>query len=263
MLRMGRHNVIPSIMGVQSFAPRSAAAAGNGLLNALIAYWPGDEESGALLDAHTNGLDLTDTNTVTYAAGKVYDNARQYTAANSEYHTIADNASLSAGDNDFTIAAWVYLDSLGVIRAIASKHATVNQLEYILYYRHSTTNFSFLVSSDGNTTGYVIRQATSFGLPNTSTWYFVVGWHDAGNNTVNIQINNGTVDSTAHSAGVYDGTDPFMVGNYGGATSYMNGRIGPVMFWKSSAGNGGVLTADQRTALYNSGNGLAYASFTS
>ena len=30
--------------------------------------------------------------------------------------------------------------------------------------------------------------------------------------------------------------------------------------WKSAAGAGGVLTATQRGQLYNSGNGLAYAS---
>lgn len=40
------------------------------------------------------------------------------------------------------------------------------------------------------------------------------------------------------------------------------GRVGPTMFWKSAAGGGGVLTAAQRTALYNGGAGLAYANFT-
>ena len=36
----------------------------------------------------------------------------------------------------------------------------------------------------------------------------------------------------------------------------------PTMFWKSAAGAGGVLTAAQRTALYNGGAGLTYAAFT-
>ncbi len=41
------------------------------------------------------------------------DGARQYTAANTEFHSIADNASLSTGDIDFMIGGWIYLDSYG------------------------------------------------------------------------------------------------------------------------------------------------------
>jgi len=52
-----------------------------------------------------------------------------------------------------------------------------------------------------------------------------------------------------------------MVGTRTGEYTF-DGRLGPIAFWKSSAGNGGVLTAAQRTALYNGGDGLAYASFT-
>jgi hypothetical protein len=34
------------------------------------------------------------------------------------------------------------------------------------------------------------------------------------------------------------------------------------MFWKSAAGGGAVLTALQRSQLYNAGAGLTYAAFT-
>jgi hypothetical protein len=43
---------------------------------------------------------------------------------------------------------------------------------------------------------------------------------------------------------------------------WFSGRIGPVAMWKSAPGGGGVLTAAQRTALWNGGAGLAYADFT-
>jgi len=52
------------------------------------------------------------------------------------------------------------------------------------------------------------------------------------------------------------------VGVFWGANWPFDGRIGPIVFWKSAAGDGGVLTADQRTALYNGGAGLPYTSFT-
>jgi len=71
VLRPGQRVVNVPGIGV-STSRRAVASGGNGLLNALIAYWPGDEASGNLLDAHSNALHLTDTNTVTNAAGKVY-----------------------------------------------------------------------------------------------------------------------------------------------------------------------------------------------
>jgi len=261
MLRIGRHNVIPAgIMDVRVRAPASAAPAGNGLLNALIAFWPGNEANGNLIDAHTNGLNLTDTNTVTNAAGLVYAGARQYTAANDEYHQIADNTHLSTGDVDFTCAAWVYLDSVGVDRTILSKfYYAVNKREYALTYAHSGTAFSFIVSSLGTS---VTSTSVTSGTPNTATWYLVVAWHDSVANTISIQVNNGSVASKSHEGGVLDSDSLFVIGKTFTSWGPFNGRIGPTMFWKSAAGGGGVLSADQRTSLYNSGSGLAYASFT-
>jgi hypothetical protein len=237
----------------------------NGLLNNLIAYWPGDEASGNLLDAHTNELDLTDTNTVTNATGKVYDTARQYTAANSECHTRAgDDALLSTGDVDFTLAAWVYFDSkLATQMDIVGKWlVTDNQREYMLLYYNTTDRLLFLVSKDGSASELIA--ADNLGSPETEKWYLVVAWHDSVANTLNIQINNGTVDSKAYSLGVKDSTAVFRIGIYSsdGVTYPWNGRIGPTAFWKSTAGGGGVLSTAQRTALYNSGNGLTYAAFT-
>jgi len=50
---------------------------------------------------------------------------------------------------------------------------------------------------------------------------------------INIQVNNGVVDSTAYLLVPFDGVNRFMIGRYGG--NYMSGRIGPTMFWKSAA----------------------------
>jgi hypothetical protein len=234
----------------------------NGLLNALIAYWPGNEASGDLLDAHTNDLDLTDTNTVTNATGKVYATARQYTVANSEYHTKTDDTYLSVGDTDFTIAAWVYFDSFSKKPAIVTK-VTAGAYEYDLSVSIVSNRF-YLAVHDGTTTLVGNAVANSFGAPSTSTWYLVVAWHDSVNNTVNIQINNGDVDSVDTTGTPGDTSAAFCIGARGGAptTDHMAGRIGPTMFWKSAAGGGGVLSTAQRTALYNSGNGLTYAAFT-
>lgn len=78
---------IASFGGGISVTGGMGGGAGNGLLNNLIAYWPGNEFNGNALDLHINALHLTDVNTVTSNPGLVYPLARQYTAANNEYHT--------------------------------------------------------------------------------------------------------------------------------------------------------------------------------
>lgn len=236
-------------------------AAGNGLLNNLIAYWPGDEANGNLIDAHTNGLDLTDTNTVTASAGKVYATARQYTAANDEQHTRASEALIQAGDVEFTIASWCYLDTNTADMSMCEKW--VNDEEYILFYSNGNNRFRYGYGDGAAAVGAL--NADTLGAPATSTWYLVIAWHDPTANTVNIQVNNGGADSAATSGAGGTGASNLTISGFPdpGGTRFWNGRIGPTAIWKSAAGGGGVLTAAQRTALYNSGNGLAYASFTS
>ena len=253
--------------GRAQIAQPGFSAAGNGLLNALIAYWPGNEASGDALDLHTNGLTLTDTNTVTSNPGKVYALARQYTRINSEYHArLGDDAQLSAGDTELTIACWVQLDYIPVgaveYTAVSKYNTALGQREYFIGYIAGSTNR--FQAWYGNSTGGSSTQliASSFGVPIAGIWYFCVTWHDPTADKIYIQINNGVVDSKSWSGGIVDGTYPFKLGARGAGINNFNGRIGPVMFWKSAAGGGGVLTAAQRTALYNAGAGLPYASFT-
>jgi len=94
-----------------------------------------------------------------------------------------------------------------------------------------------------------------------SAWYLVFGWHDAANGRIGVSTNlsaNDAARTTAPTAG----SGVFMIGGGAVATTNWDGRIGPSAFWKSAAGGGGLLTAEQRIALYNGGDGLLYASFT-
>ncbi len=60
----------------------------------------------------------------------------------------------------------------------------------------------------------------------------------------------------AHTMGVFDGTSDLRIGGRGSVN--VDGRMGPTMFFKSAAGEGGVLSASQRAWLYNSGAGQQY-----
>ena len=103
--------------------------------------------------------------------------------------------------------------------------------------------------------------ATTFGAPAITTWYHVMAWHDSVANVIGISVNN-TPDTLAHATGVFDGGSSTLMGALVTTVYRMSGRLDEIAFWKSAAGGGGVLTAAQRTALYNSGAGLTSAQFT-
>lgn len=211
----------------------------------LFGDWPLSEVSGTRFDRSGQGNDLTDNNTVTQNPGR-FNNAAQFTAANLEYLNRADNASLSTGDVDFSYFTWVYLDSL-VNATLAGKYfVTGNQREWIVYFNHTdhapNDRFALVVSSNGTATTQL--DATTFGAPSTATWVFVGVWHDSVQNTLNIQINDGVVDSVSYSSGVFDGTAPFQIGIIEGSIYPMNGRMQRARFYKR------VLTAQERHALF-------------
>ena len=113
----------------------------NGLLNNLAGYWPGNEVSGQALDLHTGAYHLGDFNTVTSAQGLVYALARQYSTSDWEYHgRLIDDAALSAGDVDFTLASFCRFDTLLENRGIASKYVNAGQREYGIGYSTAVDN---------------------------------------------------------------------------------------------------------------------------
>lgn len=224
------------------------------LSDSLISYWPLDEASGSALDAHgSNDLAESASDTIDSAAGHV-GGARDFELADTEYFSIADNADLSTGDIDFTIAAWVNLESLGT-RTIVSKFSTgASSREYTLQEvgTGASARLRFSVDSNGTAIDTAVN-ADTFGAVSTATWYFVVAWHDSVNNVIGISVND-ISDTAAHSAGVFDGTAAFAIGARVNADGdYFDGIIDEVGFWKR------VLTSAEITELYNAGAGRDYA----
>ena len=233
----------------------------------MVSYWKLDETSGTRNDTHgTNhltdnntvtsagvlrGNNFTDNNTVTQATG-IISSAGQFTAANSEYLSILDNTFISVGDIDFTWSMWVYLDTKPSQMGIMGKfNSSGTSEEYALDYIGDATDRITCRVYNGSTR--TVLNADTFGSPPATTWFFVVYWYDATANTLNIQVNNGTVDSVANSTGSQNTAFALAFGRYGEYNGvYYNGRIDEAGFWKK------VLTAQERTDLYNSGSGLAY-----
>ncbi len=175
--------------------------------------------------------------------------ARQFTAANSEELTRAsDDTELSTGDIDFTISAWVYLDSTPAnVMPIVSKWAAAGQREYVLQYDNVTGQLQFAVSNDG--TAQVDVEIGALPVVATGQWHHVIAWHDSTANQLRIRVDDSVTASTAHATGVFDSTSTFHIGGQAAGVQFFDGRIAKVSFWKRT------LTAAERTYLYQAGLG--------
>lgn len=184
--------------------------------------------------------------------------ARQYTAASSEFHSIADNASLSYS-GDFSFAAWVYIDSKGVNRIIAGKQdPDGNTSEWFARFDNTADKFDFFVSHNGTTATNVNPVASTFGSPSLATWYFYVATWTASTGVGSISINDGAVNTATNAAVVpINTTARFTISGLNNPIAVpWNGRIGPTGFWKK------VLSAAEITSIYNAGSGKLYKDLT-
>ncbi len=218
----------------------------------LVAFWKLGEANGATRIDSIGSNNLADHGTVTQVAGQI-GNAAKFVKASSQYLDISDNSELRTGDVNFTIAGWVYLTSKpvsSVAMYIASKWTdSSDQREWSLLWNETLDLFQFTVSPTG-TSSSVTLSAASFGTPAIATWYFIVAWHDADNDTLNIQVNDGPTDSLAHTTGVFGGTSIFQIGRLD-TVGHLNGQVDAVGWWK-----GRTLSILERSQLYNEGAGV-------
>ena len=188
--------------------------------------------------------------------GVITDMGGQFTAANSEYLSRASEAALQTGDIDFTLACWLYMDTRSsgpASSAFLTKHAGGTSGEYYIRDDYANDKIVFAVN---DAAGADSVYANSLGIPSATTLYFIVAWRDKTAGKINIQINNGTVDQVNSTRIPNTGANAaFNIGRRGNATDYTDGRVSRVGFWKR------MLTASERTWLYNNGTGRFYSEF--
>lgn len=231
------------------------ASSSSTLNTSLIAYWKLGEASGTRVDSETTGTaqNLTDNNTVNQTNG-IIGNAAWFINGNNEYLSKTDSADLSTGDIDYTVAGWVYFDTLTNRRNIFSKWSNAaGNREWYLFYSVVANRFQYQISSNG--TDSVALSATAFGAPSTATWYLVAVCHDSVNNLMGISINGGAWETQSYANGSIDGTASFVIGWNSADTQYNDGRVDEVGFWKK------VLSASEISELYNSGAGKTCCPF--
>lgn len=223
-----------------------------------VAHWSLDEASGTRFD-DVGSSDLTDINTVGSASGK-FGTAADFESSSSEYLSVADNAALSGANVKILFRAWIKLESKSDSGFILSKFGDNGALsgpknrEYALGYHVGVDRFYVEFGSavaDGGT--FIV--ADVLGSPSTGVWYLIHAWHDSDADEIGISVNAGTANTTAHSGGVFNGSNAFLIGavDNSGVHSFFDGLIDDVVFLK-----GYVLDATERTADYNGGTGVAF-----
>ncbi len=220
------------------------------LTDNLVAYWEFESNGN---DSHSVGpYNLTANGTPSFGAGGRPGNAVTLDGS-VDYLTRASHANLSAGNVDFTLAGWVYLDSVASYAMILSKWGFADaDKEYNVRYNSTGSQFEFLVRAPGG--GITQVEGTNFGAASPATWYFFAAWHDTSVPEAGLSINAGSANTFSHSGGVTAGSAQFEVGNGIEITGTpMNGRLDSLGIWRR------VLTGAERTALYNGGNGVSYA----
>ncbi len=237
------------------------------LLYQLKSHWS-FEESGT----STVRVDDESSNDLTPRAGGTPQDASGLIGAavdcNEQGLETADGTPFSFGNHDFTVALWVntsdWSDGGSLQRLLASKfNGNLNSREWQVDWVAATNRLRFLIRNRADTTEHIIL-AGSYGnvTPHVDEWILIVAWHDGENDTINIQINDGTVDTLSSVVGgiqtantsVKTGIGTRDGGGAAGNNNF-NGSIDQTAIWCR------VLTSAERTALYNSGAGLAYSQF--
>jgi hypothetical protein len=219
------------------------------LIDRLISSWKLDEVSDGLnpvirVDSHGTN-DFTDVNTTTSSAG-VVDNGAVFEDANNEYLTCS-GSDFDFGDTDFTVGFWGKRDVSGQTQMFICRDGVSSDRHFWIYL-NSSNQIIFTVYVGG--AGYTVTGS----VLNVSTWYYITAWHDSTANTINLQLNDASPVSTAHSLGVATGASQALeIGGRGGASlHFLDGMVDEVNIWSR------ILTSDERNELYNSGNGLSY-----
>lgn len=221
------------------------------LTDNLVGVWC--ESATITADLHTNGLTLTNNGTVTTTTGKV-GTAGDFEEGSTQSLTRADEALLSIGINtDFTITGWCRPENLfDTLHPIISKcyGAANNDTEYEVYGTNGDMVFQVWGSSgSGNPVS-----VTKSGVLVTATWLWFAAWYDSVADLLHLDTDNsGTSVSAACTLGAVDRDNVFGIGRRPADGKYYDGLLNQIALWKR------MLTAPEKTQLYNSGNGLAYS----
>lgn len=227
------------------------------LTGQLVSFWKLDEASGTRDDAHSTN-NLTDNNTVTSAQG-VRGDAAHFVIANSEFLSVADNATLDFV-SAFSLSVWIKQTALVADQVIAAKWTYQTQGSWVLQADNANSDeLQLIIATSLGDSGTTLARTSDANLV-AGTWYHLVMIYDGsqtGNaNRLKFYVNN--VQKTLTFAGtipasLQNSTADFNLGKFGGSlTRYFGGDMDLAGLWSRA------LAETEVRALYNIGAGLNY-----
>jgi len=229
---------------LKTVRPATVAAPPSTLLTGLVSWWKLDEESGTRADSViASGNDLSDINTVGFAAGKI-GNAANLTAASDEM--LRRTGGLIDWSGAWTLCGWVKRNGAGETWAGLAGQSGC------LVAGYGMNNGAVALLSYDNLNFRLTPTAATL---SDDTWGWTCFWHDpnvGAVGTVYAQLNDGSSTSVAmQGTGHVTNTNNFDLGNSTFGQQW-NGLIDLSGVWSR------VLTSDEKAELYNAGDGVDY-----
>lgn len=219
----------------------------------LISFWELEEGSGQTRVDQMGNNNLAETSPAPNATAIVGNGADLL----GEY---LFKASPTLQDDSFTVGGWCRPDNNAQLSAIISHfNDTGNQRSWVLFGINNELSipagernrFRFSLSSTGSDD--FSKSAEDMSAISNGQFYFVVGWYDGSDNSVNIQVDNGAVNTNSSGpSSLHASTHRLELGNIE-PFQILDGVIDQVFYYNR------VLTQAERTFLYNDGNGRSFA----
>jgi hypothetical protein len=217
-------------------------------LTSLIGYWKLDETLVTSLakDSHSTN-DGSISSTVACGSTGVIGTSFKFDGANATKVTLPNNSDTQMTTSDFTMTAWVYLNSAADTKNMIIGSATDGAFSF------GVNSSRIIVATKVNTAD----GADSTLVVPLNTWSFVGIVFDstATSNNLTYYLNS-TSEAKTMNMDFTAGAPTNLMGQRNTNVNKWVGNIDEFAIWKRK------LTAGEMTSLYNSGNGLAYP-FTS
>lgn len=218
----------------------------------LISYWEFENNSMSSVDLDSQGINaFTRHGTVTSISGKIL-NAIQPDVTTYLSVDPATNGMAIGNNANYTFGGWFKKPSTFSSYAPIFQRGVIGESQnrsFHLQYTLGTDNLTLAKSHNGVSLE-TVSTANNIGLVDNG-WHFIVAWVDGSHLTLNVQVDNGVIytESMNYSATWNVGT--LMLGS----SSFipLQFAVDQLFYYNR------VLSAVERTMLYNGGNGLSYA----
>lgn len=202
-----------------------------------------------------SACDLTVVNAPGRTAGLVENGMGMSSTFNgsTQLLSVADNASLRSGSKSFSLVAWANQTDTTSRYVFGKIKSATNEREWYVATSAGGNRLTAEASASG-AAPYAVSLTTGIILAQ-NTWHLAYFEYNAATQKLGLSADAGALAvSAGTTASIFGGTATFDVASINGAGSGAAwlGSIDAVAYWNR------VLTANERTALYNAGAGVSW-----